>query len=354
MFGSNPKCPVDPETRMWIERRMAWLTAEFGHDRLRAGPVVLPTPDFFPDPYDGSEPAVGVLFDRVCGYMGVQPDQIEISLYQERVPVQEGSLVPGTGGLYVEGDGKFHIWLNEANVEDPAALIATIAHELGHVLLLGQRRISADEPDHEPLTDLLTVFLGLGVITANSVIHENSWFSGGWSGWSMGRRGYITMPMYGYALALYARGRSEVRPKWAKRLRADVRQAFNQGLLYLESEEGEPLGTRATVHSPSVAAQLPGPTESASEEHEPLVGETGSSARESTRCVYCDAEVTASGDAEAVCADCLASVEANDRELGEAAVQEEVEFQGRSRVARLTCLVGVLAGVAILLWQLLR
>jgi hypothetical protein len=190
VFQSPPRCPVDPQTRAWIERRMAWLKAQFGNAGLRSRPVVLPNSEFFPDSYDGSDESVRVLFDRVCGYMGVRADHIEISLYGEQVPVREGGdLVPGTGGLYVEADGRFHIWLNAANIDDPGGLVATMAHELGHVLLLGHGRISADEPDHEPLTDLLTVFLGLGVITANAVVHETSWTSGAWSGWSVGRRG---------------------------------------------------------------------------------------------------------------------------------------------------------------------
>ena len=109
---------------------MAWLKTQFGRERVASVPVVLPEAQFFPDAYDGSEATVRTLFDRVCGYMGVSPNQVEISLYAERVPVEEGNIVPGTGGLYEEGEGHFRIWLNEANLDDPGGLIATIAHEL--------------------------------------------------------------------------------------------------------------------------------------------------------------------------------------------------------------------------------
>jgi len=44
----------------------------------------------------------------------------------------------------------------------------TALHELGHVLLLADGKISKDRKDHEHLTDLLTVWLGLGIFTANS------------------------------------------------------------------------------------------------------------------------------------------------------------------------------------------
>src|SRR5262249_54398499 len=125
-------------------------------------------------------------------------------------------------------------------LDDPLAMVATMAHELGHVLLLGQGRVSADVEDHEPLTDLLTVFLGLGIFTANSVLREHYWDAGAVSGWSMGRSGYLTMAMYGYALSLFAWMRGEVQPSWAKELRLDVRSAFKEGLRFLE-ETGDSL-----------------------------------------------------------------------------------------------------------------
>jgi hypothetical protein len=47
-----------------------------------------------------------------------------------------------------------------ANLDDPLAMVATAAHELGHVRRLGHGWLSDEAADHEPLTDLLTVFLG--------------------------------------------------------------------------------------------------------------------------------------------------------------------------------------------------
>jgi hypothetical protein len=59
MFGSKPTCPLDPPTQEWIDRRWQWLTEEFGSERLQSAPVILPTPEFFPDAYSGSEETFG-------------------------------------------------------------------------------------------------------------------------------------------------------------------------------------------------------------------------------------------------------------------------------------------------------
>ena len=43
--------------------------------------------------------------------------------------------------------------------------------------------VSEDDPNHEYLTDLLTVFLGFGVFSANSVIREGMGQDGAFSSW---------------------------------------------------------------------------------------------------------------------------------------------------------------------------
>lgn len=232
-FGSKPECPVDPNTREWIEERWGWLTEQFGGERLRTARVILPTPEFFPDTWTGTADDARQMLDRVCGYIGIAPETVELSLYQDCNPVYDGGLRQGTAGLYHEEDGRFRIWIEASNLSDPLALVATMAHELGHVHLLGHGRVSPDTEDHEPLTDLLTVFLGLGLFSANSVIRENYWDAGAVSGWSIGRRGYLTMSAFGYALALFARTRGEMEPDWANGLRADVRSAFKQASCFL-------------------------------------------------------------------------------------------------------------------------
>lgn len=152
-------------------------------------------------------------------------------------PLFEGQWQGALGTYRAEGD-KFLVSVEAANLDDPLALVATMVHELGHVHLLGHGRISNETEDHEPLTDLLTVYLGLGVITANSVIREAYLRVGEYSGWQVGRRGYLTMPIYGYALALFAQARGDDGAGWSRELRPDVRSAFNQSMRVLAADAG--------------------------------------------------------------------------------------------------------------------
>jgi hypothetical protein len=350
MFGSAPKPPVDPETAAWADRRMAWLSSQFGRQRLRSGPVILPTPEFFPDAYDGSEATIRTLLDRVCVYMGVPPASVAVSLYEDRPPAELAGLVDGTVGLYVEEEGSFRIWVEVGNLGDPLALVATIAHEVGHVLLLGQRRVSADDPDHEPLTDLLTVFFGLGVITANAVVRETTWRMGHVSAWQVGRQGYLTMPAYGYALAVFARERGEDRPTWVRHLRPDVRQAFDRGLKYLRRSEelqvptpGAAPGAKG-VYNASTAAGVgdePGPSQADA-------GEETSDREGATYCAYCGTLIPEAGPDELICLSCHGSVETNRRELAEEGTPNSLGYRPLMRAYKLF-FVAVIAVLALII-----
>ena len=233
-------CPVETSEKEWIDNRFRWLFDEFGTHRPKAALVILPTPEFFPDPCHGTPENIPPLFGRVCGYLGLDAARFELRIYTKNerpfLPGEHG-LVHGTTGLYQCGERPV-VWVNMSQLADPPALVATLIHEACHDLLLGQGRLRGDEEDHELVTDLLTVYLGLGIITANSTIREAYWTSGNSSGWRIGRQGYLTQPLYGYALALFAWARGERKPPWSGEIRLDVRVPFKQGLRYL-AETGD-------------------------------------------------------------------------------------------------------------------
>jgi HEAT repeat protein len=228
MFGwFRPHCPVPPPEQLWIDRRMTWLAQTFGADRLRQAEVVLPTPEFFPGPYRGTEEHLRRVFRRVCRYMGVEPNRLDVGLFTPPHPD-----APEAMGLYVPGPRE-KVLLADTQLGDPVAAVATLAHELAHALLLGDNRIRRDEGDHEQVTDLLTVFLGFGVFGSNSVMREDSKTYGNWHYWRISRQGYLSERMYGYACALFAQARCEGAPAWAGHLRPNVRAVFKQSLTYL-------------------------------------------------------------------------------------------------------------------------
>lgn len=82
--------------------------------------------------------------------------------------------------------------------------------------------------------DLLTVFFGLGVFTANSAFRFRQWSDGSLQGWRAERKGYLTEEMFGYALAVFAMMRGESSPAWGQFLEGSVKTYFKNALKYFE------------------------------------------------------------------------------------------------------------------------
>lgn len=231
-------CPVRPVEQDWIDRSMDWLVAQFGMERLR-GDVVLPTDDYFPGAYRGTRADIQAVLERLCTHMDVDPARVDLEHDDADDNPELSAHVPihtqwtGAAGHHRIRDGRSVVGIRDDQAARPMALVATIAHELGHVLLLGDGRISARQQDQEPLTDLLTVFFGLGIFSANAAF-EYSQETRGQYGYAHTRRlGYLTEPMYGYGLARYAWLRGEADPRWGRYLDTNPRTFFKRGLRYL-------------------------------------------------------------------------------------------------------------------------
>jgi hypothetical protein len=232
----QPTCPCDPSAKGWVEERLQWLSEEFEDSAFAGQPVVLPTPEFFPDPYDASKRAARVLLDRVCGYMDVVPDLVALKFIKDATSIwlvnEAGQYLPGAAGTYEEGERKFIVRIAASGLDDPMGLVGTMAHELAHVRLLGESRLMREVYDNELVTDLTVVFFGLGIFLANT---PRDWESGysKWPETKLLKPEYMTPPMFGYALAHLAWHRGEEKPAWAKHLNWAARANLKEGLRYL-------------------------------------------------------------------------------------------------------------------------
>ena len=247
MFGLNkPKLPVTLEQKRWIDDSFQRLAAILGANRLLQATVVLPTPQHFPDPYDCSEIALQCMFERIAAQMQLIPADIDVQLFasadkvtHDLVPFPSGT-TSGAAGLYHhDPTARPHISINESELQDPMALVAVLAHELGHIILLRPGLVDRDAPDMEPLNDLLTVFLGFGIFTANSAFHFEQHQDYAKQGWSARRLGYLSEQQFGYALARFAFERGEHKPKWTSFLSTNVASYLKRSAAWL-ADNNEP------------------------------------------------------------------------------------------------------------------
>lgn len=241
VFGlRKPKLPITEEHQAWVDKSFLRLASLLGADRLLQATVILPTPEHFPDHYDRSEVALQRMFHRVATQMHVNPSEVGVTLFVSEDDLTR-NLVPfysakssGAAGLYHHDPAaKPHISINEAQLKDPMSLVAVLAHELSHIILLRPGLVDRSDADMEPLTDLLTVFLGFGIFTANSTFRFEQHSDSTSQGWSARRLGYLSEELFGYALARFAFERGEPKPAWRSFLSTNIASYMKRSAAWL-------------------------------------------------------------------------------------------------------------------------
>jgi hypothetical protein len=227
LFSNNDKtCPVPEVTRKWIDLVFLWFFDSFGKEKIINRRVLVPYYTDFPIKYSGSEESALQTLEIVANQMEIKVTEINLDFYQEGVTEISAGGALGTsfylqnderdkfsGGLYYgkNEDGRYHILLEKKKLKSPEGIVATLAHELSHVKLLGEGRI---EKNNERLTDLTTVIFGLGIFNANaSFTYKNNYGS-----WGISNSGYLKQSEWGYALALFAYIQNDNKPSWLKYL----------------------------------------------------------------------------------------------------------------------------------------
>jgi len=251
MFGlfnkKDPnRCPVTEENRIWIETSFNFLLNTFDKQKIKEREILIPHHSHFPIRYNGSDQTAIDTLAIVAKQMEVNPDDIHLDFYSEgpseistgaslgagRVFLNSTKDDKRSAGLYLgkQEDGKYHILLERGKILEPENMVATLAHEIAHIKLLGEGNLTDND---EKLTDLTTIIFGLGVFSANSAFQSYSGFD--FTGWQ--KLGYLTQMEWGYGLALLAYIRKEKSPDWIKHLTLNVKSDFKLGMSFIENNE---------------------------------------------------------------------------------------------------------------------
>lgn len=247
-FNKKYKCPITPEDRAWVEENFCWLIEQFGLEVL-SWRQFTPTIRAFPHYQANSEQHdPDDYLDVICKRMGIEPTDIQLELYLDDPNAQLDThiYVKGEGdsaaGLYwgrYHTHGKFLIQLNLTTLNNVERMVATLAHELSHVLLLGEFRISEDREDHEFLTDLTAIFWGFGIFSGNSRFFHEAWSNSEGSGWRMQTLGYLPLEMMAYATALQCYLAGAETKNTEGFMEKGFRNAFKKSIGFLGQNESE-------------------------------------------------------------------------------------------------------------------
>lgn len=234
--------PLNYDLRKYFENNILFLKESFPSPSLDKRKVFILSENDFPIEWNNSKENAISIFKIVSENMQIDFDSIEIDFYTEGMTELNvgGSTIllendeehKFSAGLYFDKNEKekYEISINEVYLNNPEVLIGTIAHELSHIKLLGEKEM---EENDEYLTDLATVFFGFGVFGANSSFQ----FSQESDRWSYSSTGYLNYDEWAYCLALFAFLRYEENPYWSNYLNPTVKKEFQKCLKYMIDNE---------------------------------------------------------------------------------------------------------------------
>lgn len=157
--------------------RLAALLAGPGREPFLQAPIVIPDFRWFPDRWTPDMESVRVLTLRLMAYAGLPELDAECAAFTgNREPAwlpRELHAGPWrekhTSALFLGlKDGRAYFGVEAGQLARAENLVGVLAHEVAHAWRRTHALEHEDRAEEEELTDLTTVVLGLGILTANS------------------------------------------------------------------------------------------------------------------------------------------------------------------------------------------
>jgi hypothetical protein len=212
-FGKKTEL-LDLESVHWMYDVFAWALRNFDAQVFFQETVlVTPSNAHFPGQASGEEDMANLIFEKVKEYAGLKHwpcrlvDQHAITSIESPRILIEGAL-RGSKGIVVRDvkeDNKLTVTYNPVLLNDPQIFIASYAYTMAHYLgLLAQETPPGGEENRPHVTELLAVFLGFGLMMANTAFTSTVRSCGSCAKPGLERTNYLSQYHVTYALAIFS------------------------------------------------------------------------------------------------------------------------------------------------------
>jgi hypothetical protein len=260
---------VDAEAAGWLFDAFAWSLRHFGAEVFyRETRLVVPSNEYFPGREDSLDGMARLIFEHVVGYAGMRhwplrlADQAVCSI-PPAAPIEIRGALRGSNGNAppsLDDACRLTVVYDPNLVRDPEALIASYAHALAHYLAQTAKETPPGGASYWPqATEVLAVFMGFGLMFANSAFNLQVRSCGSCGGPPVQRRSFLTQYESTYALAIFSvlkdvRNR-DVLPHLKRSLRPFYRKCVKE--IRGRREQLDRLRSRVTASVPPEAAAAP-------------------------------------------------------------------------------------------------
>ncbi|HYM61936.1 MAG TPA: hypothetical protein VEZ11_13715 [Thermoanaerobaculia bacterium] len=198
------------EERDWMARSLRELIRIRGFEPFACVPLLTPSDDDFPDPWDGSVRAAHRITQRLMQHAGIGNLGISLTALPDDDAAPDDVWDAGKAGWFSGIDrGRARFGIEPKEVGDPQSVAGIMAHEVAHAWRHSRELVEADREVEEHLTDLTTVYLGFGILTTNVTERYRTWRKLRASVSQLKSMGYLPPPAMSWLLALQASARND-------------------------------------------------------------------------------------------------------------------------------------------------
>lgn len=214
MFFDFLKTPpvLDEESIQWQFEVYEWALRSFDADIFfNQSLLVEPSNKFFPGNADNIEDMAQLIFDKVKEYAALKHWPCRLSTDQSCATQPSRVVISGAlrnaDGIEpgnVADEQRLLILYDPRQVRNPEAIIASFAHTLSHHLGSMAENMPPGGEDNWPhVTEILSVFMGFGLMFANSAFVYRNVTCGSCQPTTVNRTSYLSQYDVTYALAIY-------------------------------------------------------------------------------------------------------------------------------------------------------
>lgn len=190
--------------QQWLLWAMKSVVLARGYEQLAVRPIIEPTRRFFPERWRFSQSGLEALTRKLLGYAELDHLDLRIDTYSEREELYrlpERHSCGSTAGLFLgieQGCAMFAF--NVDAPSDMAYIAGVMGHEVAHAYRAFHALAVDDRSEEELLTDVTTIYLGFGILAANSSYRYRTAGDWGYQSWSTVTTGYLSPQGFAYLL----------------------------------------------------------------------------------------------------------------------------------------------------------
>lgn len=239
LFSSKPI--LDEASAQWLHEVFAWalvnFDAQFFYQKTQ---LIKPSNEFFPGRETSAQGMAQLIFDKVSEYSGMSHWPLRLQQQQEcqvGEPPQlhlNGVLRAEKGSVAVADNTDFlPVPYDPGMVGNPEGMIAGFAHTFAQVLGQTAKQEPPGGAENWPqTTEVLAIFMGFGLMFANSAFIFNTNKCGSCSTQAKNRNNYLSQYDATYALAIFCVLKDipakKVLPELKKSLRGFYKKAVRE------------------------------------------------------------------------------------------------------------------------------